>query len=253
MSDIYIYECEQDKYYVGKSKDRCEWTKLYKPIRLVETCIGDDFDADKYTLKYMAKYGVDNVRGGSFSNVEFSFTDKEMLIRMIREVTGEYEDTDSEDNRNKIKLILNSLTFVAPNGCEHKKKLFWYYMLPIALKSNTQHYVTIGELNQQIIKAYVLFDPVTISDNKFYKISNVTVLSELDIKKLYPYIDKFLITYDLYNLDNYDNPTYILPYKLGHGTHPCKGFTDMKFAKNLKWVDMIKLKRYQEYLEFKDI
>ncbi len=76
---IYVIECQQGKYYVGKSKDvdarlsehftnnGSERTKLYKPIKVVgryNNC--DVFDEDKYTIKMMEKYGVNNVRGGSF-------------------------------------------------------------------------------------------------------------------------------------------------------------------------------------------
>jgi predicted GIY-YIG superfamily endonuclease len=78
MTTIYVLELESNKYYVGKSKEleiRLEnhfnnngfsWTQKYKPIKILEIfkdC--DDFDEDKYTLKYMSKYGINNVRGGS--------------------------------------------------------------------------------------------------------------------------------------------------------------------------------------------
>ena len=79
---IYILLCEKDKYYIGKTKniDRLSkrlqehesgkgayWTSKHKPILLfdqIEHC--DDYDEDKYTLKYMSLFGIDNVRGGSY-------------------------------------------------------------------------------------------------------------------------------------------------------------------------------------------
>ena len=94
MVFIYILQLTQGKYYVGKTENPkfrldshfknggCAWTKKYKPqqiIALFPDC--DDFDEDKFTLKYMSKYGIDNVRGGSFCRSEL--TDKSTIERMI--------------------------------------------------------------------------------------------------------------------------------------------------------------------------
>lgn len=76
---IYVLQLASDKYYIGKTNKidfRLEqhfnangsvWTKMYKPIKvvkLVDNC--DSYDEDKITLMYMNKYGIGNVRGGSF-------------------------------------------------------------------------------------------------------------------------------------------------------------------------------------------
>ena len=85
MVYIYTLQLEQGKYYVGKTNNPqfrleshfnsngSEWTKIYKPIRLMElkpNC--DDYDEDKITKQYMDKYGIQNVRGGSFVSVNLS-------------------------------------------------------------------------------------------------------------------------------------------------------------------------------------
>ena len=85
MVYIYTLQLEQGKYYVGKTNNPqfrleshfnsngSEWTKIYKPIRLMElkpNC--DDYDEDKITRQYMDKYGIQNVRGGSFVSVNLS-------------------------------------------------------------------------------------------------------------------------------------------------------------------------------------
>lgn len=82
MVFIYVLELEKGKYYVGKTNNPefrlerhfnlygSEWTKLYKPLRVLEikpNC--DDYDEDKITRQYMDKYGINNVRGGSFVSV----------------------------------------------------------------------------------------------------------------------------------------------------------------------------------------
>lgn len=96
---IYILECENDKYYVGRSvhpKDRIlshfnkhgsEWTKKYKPIRIIATFVGDEFDEEKWTLKTMETYGIDNVRGGSYTTVVMNATDKAKAQQTIRSLT----------------------------------------------------------------------------------------------------------------------------------------------------------------------
>jgi predicted GIY-YIG superfamily endonuclease len=81
--NLYVLELAKNKYYIGKTcksvTDRfithkkgfgSEWTKLYKPIKIIEQFESNDkFDEDKYTKKYMDKFGIDNVRGGSYSNI----------------------------------------------------------------------------------------------------------------------------------------------------------------------------------------
>lgn len=83
MVYIYVLKLEHSKYYVGKTDNPyfrlsnhfnssgSEWTKLYKPIKVLEVkteC--DDYDEDKVTLQYMDAYGINNVRGGSFVSVK---------------------------------------------------------------------------------------------------------------------------------------------------------------------------------------
>jgi predicted GIY-YIG superfamily endonuclease len=95
-TNIYILECSNKTFYVGKTNNptfRLEqhftnngsaWTKKYKPIKVIEIIPNcDDFDEDKYTLKYMKKYGIDNVRGGSFCQIELDEEHINTINRMI--------------------------------------------------------------------------------------------------------------------------------------------------------------------------
>lgn len=96
---IYILECEQGKYYVGRSayvrqrilshfnKHGSEWTKLYKPKRIISTFVGDAFDEEKYTLKTMETFGVDNVRGGSYCAVILSNAEKAKAKQTIQSLS----------------------------------------------------------------------------------------------------------------------------------------------------------------------
>lgn len=96
MGFIYVLQLEQEKYYIGKTNnldfrleqhfnsDGSKWTKLYKPIKVIELIeLNDDYDEDKYTLKYMKKYGISNVRGGSFSFPNLDKSTIKLLHRMI--------------------------------------------------------------------------------------------------------------------------------------------------------------------------
>lgn len=91
---IYVLKLENNKYYVGKSDQLLErltnhkkgiasaWTSKYKFISIVEEIEQTgDFDEDNYVKKYMMEYGIDNVRGGSYSQLELSQQTKEFLER----------------------------------------------------------------------------------------------------------------------------------------------------------------------------
>jgi len=82
MLYIYVLQLQNDKYYVGKTMNThfrfdnhfthngTEWTKLNRPLKILELIPNcDDYDEEKYTYKYMDKFGIDNVRGGSYSSV----------------------------------------------------------------------------------------------------------------------------------------------------------------------------------------
>jgi hypothetical protein len=96
MVYIYILQLEQKKYYVGKTinpsfrmdthftSNGSAWTKLYNPIKMIELIPDcDDYDEDKYTLMFMEKYGIENVRGGSFVSVKLKPSTIEHLNLMI--------------------------------------------------------------------------------------------------------------------------------------------------------------------------
>lgn len=79
---IYILELENGKYYVGRTKNLDErysqhlngtgsaWTKKYPPIRRIQVVDNADiYDEDKYTKICMAQYGINNVRGGAYTQI----------------------------------------------------------------------------------------------------------------------------------------------------------------------------------------
>lgn len=98
MTTIYVIKCRNGKYYIGKTEktamkrykehasgNGCAWTRKHKPIELVECTPGDKFDEDKKTKQYMDKYGIDNVRGGSYCQIKL---DKASVASLKREMNG---------------------------------------------------------------------------------------------------------------------------------------------------------------------
>lgn len=96
MVFIYVLLLSGGRYYVGKTENPnfrldqhfdhkgSAWTKKYKPIKVVELIKDcDSYDEDKYTLKYMEKYGINHVRGGSFCEMVIDEDNKNTIKRMI--------------------------------------------------------------------------------------------------------------------------------------------------------------------------
>ena len=100
MVFIYILQLENNKYYVGKTNNPSfrladhftangsVWTKKYKPISVLELIPNcDNYDEDKYTIKYMEKYGINNVRGGSFCEIKLNDSNIITLNQIITSIT----------------------------------------------------------------------------------------------------------------------------------------------------------------------
>jgi predicted GIY-YIG superfamily endonuclease len=83
LTTVYVLRCEGDHYYVGRTDrsvdDRYQehlagrgskWTKKHPPFEIIQIIqSADQFDEDKVTKQYMQKYGIDKVRGGSYSQL----------------------------------------------------------------------------------------------------------------------------------------------------------------------------------------
>jgi len=99
--NIYAIQCENNKWYIGKSSNCSRrfnehmsgngsfWTKKYKPINIIVLKESTGmFDEDNTVLEYMINYGIDNVRGGSFTTMELSDSQREQLTKQIATATN---------------------------------------------------------------------------------------------------------------------------------------------------------------------
>jgi len=91
---IYVLECKEGKYYIGKSRDvesrvqqhfngsGSSFTFRYRPLRLIESReMRSPLDEDQTVKEYMFNYGMNNVRGGSYSQLELTSAQEELLGR----------------------------------------------------------------------------------------------------------------------------------------------------------------------------
>lgn len=154
MVFIYIIKLEQGKYYIGKTNNPqfrlenhfnsngSEWTKIYKPLSVIEVkpnC--DDYDEDKITIQYMDKYGINNVRGGSFVSVKLDKSTIDTLNKMSNGTNNkcficgkaghfakecqenEYWETDSNEEYEEFWVCeYCGKEFIEENKCEYHEK-----------------------------------------------------------------------------------------------------------------------------------
>ena len=79
---VFVLKLENDKYYIGSNSVRsgsymkhfegkgCPWTQKYKPVELVHVQYGDKYKEKLLTLEFMKRYGWQNVRGYTWSQLD---------------------------------------------------------------------------------------------------------------------------------------------------------------------------------------
>ena len=95
-TNIYILKLQNDKWYIGKSDNPekrflqhkngsgSAWTSRHKPLELFKVIENvSPFDEDKFTKEYMSLYGIDNVRGGSYTQIILPEEQKKLIQREI--------------------------------------------------------------------------------------------------------------------------------------------------------------------------
>ncbi len=102
MSWVYVLKCADNKYYVGETNNiqrrykehkrgrGANWTNEYPPIDIEWISSTYENLEDEKTIEYMERYGIDNVRGGSYCNMVLEEEEEDFIIDSIRSRRGYY-------------------------------------------------------------------------------------------------------------------------------------------------------------------
>jgi hypothetical protein len=205
MVFIYVIQLMNDKYYIGKTvnphfrfethftNNGAEWTKLHKPIKILELIPNcDNYDEDKYTYKYMDKYGIDNVRGGSYTSIVLDNETKKQLEKI----------SNSTNNRC---FICSNVGHFANNCNVIEKKNILPIPEPASLDNND--YIPLQTLlthTPNIMKINIK-DLEIINQLKIYRIKvgdRILNYNKLEYKSLKELIDDAIKYYNCYENDH---------------------------------------------------
>jgi predicted GIY-YIG superfamily endonuclease len=208
MVFIYILLLELNKYYIGKTNnpdirldyhfnlDGSEWTKIYKPIKVYEVISNcDSYDEDKYTLKYMEKEGINNVRGGSFSQIELSEEQIKLINQMIKGATdkcfncGESGHFIKDCIESKIEDYLKNITNENIQNETIKINSIYEEIIELnslikltdficiddfpEIKKESQDFIKLQKLNEESIKIQEEFQKNRLTRNLYNKKFNL--------------------------------------------------------------------------------
>ena len=111
---LYVIQLEQDKYFLYDTYCSNEfevlviahmnhdYLKKYKPLQIAEIAILEDrIEILYYLKKYMAKYGIDSVRGGPYSQEFLSDQEEEFLEKELA-----VENKTADKKEDDIKEIV---------------------------------------------------------------------------------------------------------------------------------------------------
>jgi cellular nucleic acid-binding protein len=148
MEQLYVLQLANNKYYVGKTTDVIKrfnehksgtgssWTKLHTPKKILECRpLINDHDENNLTKDYMKKYGVENVRGGAYTQTSLPETVKSVLNTELNSTkdtcykcgqTGHFanrcKEVEKEEEEDELEEVwgcdyCHERTFTTEYGC----------------------------------------------------------------------------------------------------------------------------------------
>jgi predicted GIY-YIG superfamily endonuclease len=136
---IYVLQLQDGRFYVGSTNDvgrrwlehatgiGSSFTSVYKPISIVDIRIkSSPYDEDNITKEYMAKYGIQFVRGGTYTTIQIPANQEAQLLREIRTslnqcyICGSVEHYASQCPMSKAKPTATAKKMAKP-----AKKVHW--------------------------------------------------------------------------------------------------------------------------------
>ena len=175
--NLYVILLENDKYYVYCTDSTVhnrimiesifisKFVQKYNPKEIIETFWNiDEFDIDKTVKKYMAKYGIDNVRGGSYQSITLSNCQSRGELNFI---SSSYRDNNLHTEEKKRYFIYSEIFNIATI---HNSSIF-------ALKPDIKELNEYKKkYNDQLNKYHVIKDK--IQDMSFFRCKNSSYMIE---------------------------------------------------------------------------
>ena len=101
FTSIILLELEHGKFFVTAGGDPEKvvdeyreglgpvWTKIHRPVRIREVIqMAVPTELDQHVRRWMLHYGVENVRGGSWSDVRLTDKDRQVLCGELTQQRG---------------------------------------------------------------------------------------------------------------------------------------------------------------------
>ena len=107
---LYVLKLRQGKFYVGSTNNidsrfaehlngnGSAWTREHEPVEIVSTFRGNRFQEDSLVLTYMSRYGIENVRGGTYSSLCLPDDSKHLIERQLRHAGNQCFNCGSSDH-----------------------------------------------------------------------------------------------------------------------------------------------------------
>jgi GAG-polyprotein viral zinc-finger/GIY-YIG catalytic domain len=111
-TNVYVLKLKHGKYYVGTADDvdrrfaqHCagdgtgsEWTRRHEPIEIVHQQRGNRFFENMLVLQWMNRFGLDNVRGGTFSSVVLQQAQRDEITRQLNHAANRCLNCGSQNH-----------------------------------------------------------------------------------------------------------------------------------------------------------